>query len=96
MPSYWTGPVEDRYADLDRSRRRCDANNRRCTHPATVSLDLLPAKDFVVIPGGEPERKQACSRHLRQFARNHQWVVMGTKPIGSRVVNDTTEPTVTV
>lgn len=88
MPSYWTGTTEQRYAALDRAGRRCDGNNHRCVHSATISYDLLPANDFIVIPGGEPVRKQSCSRHVQQFINSYRWAVMGSRRLGSRKAID--------
>jgi hypothetical protein len=87
MPSHWIGTTEDRYAALDRAKRRCDGNNHRCVHSATISYDLLPANDFIVIPDGEPVRKQSCSRHVQQFINNQKWAVMGSRRLAGRRID---------
>lgn len=69
----WNGTVEERYHRLELDGRRCDANSRRCVHPAVETYTLLPAKEWEPIPGAQPVIKKACSRHRLQFLGNSSY-----------------------
>jgi hypothetical protein len=78
MQLRWNGTVEERYHRLELDGKRCDANSRRCTHPAIEIYTLLPAKEWEPIPGAAPIQKQACSRHRQQFINNPNYKVTHT------------------
>lgn len=76
MQLRWNGTAEERYHRLELDGRRCDANSRRCVHPAVVIFTLLPAKDWEPIEGAEAVTKQSCARHRMQFNRNANYKVI--------------------
>jgi hypothetical protein len=83
MTAKWTGTTEERYERLEQANRRCDGNNRRCTHSAVQQYTLSPAVEWV--PTGEPEViKNSCSRHVQQFTNNPNYVVADTRRFASR------------
>lgn len=75
MPTRIAQTMQDRIERLDRIDRRCDGNNRRCVLRAVEQYTLLPADDFIIVPGAEPITRQSCSRHRQQFVNNANFAV---------------------
>lgn len=83
MTAKWTGTTEERWERLDKAQRRCDGNNRRCTHSATLEYTLRPAVEWKATDA-DPVKKKSCSRHVQQFVNNPNYVVIDTKRFAGR------------
>lgn len=83
MSEKWTGTTAERFERLDQAGRRCDGNNRHCTHGAVEEYELQPAIEWVPTDSATVTKK-SCSRHVQQFINNPNYVVVSKRRFAAR------------
>lgn len=85
MPNRWTGTVEERLANLEKSGRRCDGNNRHCTRGAVEKYKLARCDGHgTVVDDVEPVWKKSCGYHRAQFLANGMWKVLANVQLATQ------------